>query len=225
MIWEVLIVAGAPQEYRDIADTLRYRGFEVSSVQDAEAALDRVEREGLPHLAVIDTHLSHTDGLELARQFAERGAPVIITDDNSAETAIKGLKWADDYIRKPFAAEELAARIKRVLSRVVDYSYARRAVVTIDQRLEFDSSHDLLVVEGEPVNLTPTESRLLEILLRNEGRVVDSQSLLTHAWPGKTVYEDTLRVHIHRLRSKLEVDPRHPAYIRVVRGVGYIFQT
>jgi DNA-binding response OmpR family regulator len=223
MIWDVLIIAEDSSHHQLVADRLRHAGIEVTCVHDGQGALDLVQRDGLPHLAVIYHTLPDVDGIELARNFADRGAPVIVVGGDSPQTAIQSLEWADDYLRQPYAADELAARIRRVLSRVVDYSYAKRVIVQIDERLQFDPAHDLLVVEGEDVRLTPTESRLLHMLLRHKGRVVESQSLLTQAWPSKTVYEDTLRVHVHRLRSKLEVDPRDPAYIRVVRGVGYAF--
>ena len=224
MGWLILIVEDNPNNQRTLIGKLRLQGFEVESVYDGRSALDFIGKEGLPHLAVVDISLPDVDGLELARILSQKGAPVIVTAaDGSSETAIKSLLWADDFMRKPVAPEELAARIKRVLSRVIDWSYARSPVIRIDERVQFDHTNNGLVVEEELVKLTPIESRLLHTLVRHKGQVVDSRTLLARVWSSDDIFEDTLRVHIHRLRRKLEADPRHPKYILSERGIGYLF--
>jgi DNA-binding response OmpR family regulator len=224
MCWHILLVEDNPEDQRTLIGKLRLEGFEVKSVYDGRSALDFVGQEGLPHLAVVDISPPDVDGLELARILSQKGAPVIVTAaDGSPETAIKSLRWADDFMRKPVAPEELAARITRVLSRVIDYSYARSPVIRIDERMQFDHTNNRLVVEEEPVQLTPIESRLLHTLVRHKGQVVDCRTLLARVWTSDDIYEDTLRVHIHRLRRKLEADPRHPKHILTQRGIGYSF--
>jgi DNA-binding response OmpR family regulator len=110
-----------------------------------------------------------------------------------------------------------------VLSRIVDFDYARSPLIRVDERVAVDFGNSKLVVENRPVMLTPTEANLLHILLRNAGRVVTSDMLIARVWPADEVYEDTLRVHMHRLRRKIEADVRHPKYIQTERGVGYRF--
>ena len=139
------------------------------------------------------------------------------------EIVLKSLQWADDYIRKPFEPAELSARIRRVLSRVADFGYARNPVIAIGERVKLNYARRSLQVDGENVALTPIESRLLHTLMLHKGQVVDGRTLITRVWNNDTVYEDTLRVHIHRLRQKLEVNPHKPQHIVTERGVGYSF--
>ncbi len=101
--------------------------------------------------------------------------------------------------------------------------YASEPVVRVDENLSIDFAHNRIVVNGKSLSLTPTESILLHVLLRNAGRVVENRMLIARVWPSEDVYEDTLRVHMHRLRRKLEADSHHPHYIRTERGVGYMF--
>jgi DNA-binding response OmpR family regulator len=136
---------------------------------------------------------------------------------------IKSLDRADDAVGSSVKAVELAARILRILGRFTDHSYAGNPILEIDQRLKVDYTSNSLIVEGNQTPLTPIESRLLHTLMKYRGHVVDSRTLLLRVWSSDEAYEDTLRVHIHRLREKLEVDPHHPKYIHIDRGVGYSF--
>ena len=101
--------------------------------------------------------------------------------------------------------------------------YASEPIIHIDDNLSIDFAHNRIVVNGKGYGLTPTESILLHVLLRNASRVVENRMLIARVWPSEEVYEDTLRVHMHRLRRKLEADSHHPHYIRTERGIGYMF--
>ncbi|MEL6525697.1 MAG: response regulator transcription factor [Chloroflexota bacterium] len=137
---------------------------------------------------------------------------------------MQGLKkYAEDFIVKPFELRELEARVEVVLSRMPSLDYASEPIVHVDDSLDIDFAHNRIVVNGKSVGLTPTESILLHVLLRNAGRVVENRMLIARVWPSEDVFEDTLRVHMHRLRRKLEADSHHPHYIRTERGVGYMF--
>lgn len=149
---------------------------------------------------------------------------IFVTSSGDTETIVQGLKkYAEDFIVKPFELRELEARVQVVLSRMPSLDYASEPIIEVDQHLKIDFAHNRILVDGKSVGLTPTESVLLHVLLRNAGRVVENKILIARVWPSEDVYEDTLRVHMHRLRRKLEADSHHPHYIRTERGVGYMF--
>jgi DNA-binding response OmpR family regulator len=224
--WHILVVEDDKDIHRLLNDNLQMAGLEVSSVYDARSALELIEREGLPHLAIVDIRLpdKDMDGLDLAEELTQRSVPVIIiTAYDSPKTVLDSLRFADDYVRKPFEPDEVTSRVRRVLSRIGDFSYAKSPMLDVDERVQFDYTNNNLVIDDERVNLTPIESRLLHTLMQHRGNVVDGRALIARVWSSDNIYEDTLRVHIHRLRSKLEVDPRHPKYILTERGIGYSF--
>ena len=115
------------------------------------------------------------------------------------------------------------ARIKRVLLRFGDFEYANEPVLHVDERLSIDFGNGRIVGEGTEISLTRTEASLLHVLVRNKGHVVPSRTLIGRVWPAREIFEDTLRVHIHRLRRKVEADLSNPKYIRTERGMGYSF--
>ena len=137
---------------------------------------------------------------------------------------VRGIQlYAEDYVTKPFEPRELTARIERVLRRIGDFAYALAPVMQVDAHLSVDFAHQLAIVRGQPVSMTPVETKILYILMRNAGRVVATDFLLRRLWPFEDVFEDALRVHIHRLRQKIEPDPSHASYIITHRGAGYEF--
>jgi DNA-binding response OmpR family regulator len=115
------------------------------------------------------------------------------------------------------------ARVQRVLRHIGDFAYTLEPVTRVDDRLAVDFAHQQALVGGQPVPLTPTETKLLYILMRNAGRTVTTGFLLRRLWPLEEVFEDTLRAHIHRLRRKIEPTPAQPRYIVTERGIGYSF--
>ncbi len=118
---------------------------------------------------------------------------------------------------------EVSARIRRVLSRLGNHSYANKPTIVIDEHLAIDFTSQQVIVDGEDRDLTPKEVNLLYILLNNRGRLISMETLLTRVWPGEDIYEDTLRVHISRLRRKLECQEGSKEYILTERGTGYGF--
>jgi DNA-binding response OmpR family regulator len=117
----------------------------------------------------------------------------------------------------------LVARVGRVLRRIRDFTYAVDPILPIDERLGIEFTRCRALVDGREVPLTPTETKLLHVLVRDAGRPVRTEYLIQRLWPLEEVYEDTLRVHICRLRQKIEKDPGKPMYVTTVRGQGYRF--
>jgi len=222
----ILVVDDDPFVLRLVKDKLELAGFIVLTASAGQQALDLIAHHGLPHLAIVDIMMPGMDGFEFCRtvqQYAD--LPVIVlTAVDEEETIIRGIEhFAEDYITKPFSPRELVARVQRVLRRIGDFAYALDPVTCIDQCLAIDFAHQQALVDGKTISLTPTETKLLYILIRNAGRIVTTDFLLGRLWPREEVYEDTLRVHVHRLRHKIETNPNQPAYILTVRGVGYLF--
>jgi DNA-binding response OmpR family regulator len=181
---------------------------------------------GLPHIALIDLGLPSMHGFELSSRLkAMADVPIIfVTASNDTDTVVQGLKkYAEDFIVKPFELRELEARVQVVLARMPSLDYASEPIIRVDEFLSIDFAHNQIVLNSTRTALTPTESILLHVLLRNAGRVVENRMLIARVWPSEEVYEDTLRVHMHRLRRKLESDSHHPHYIRTERGIGYMF--
>ena len=222
----ILAVEDDPDLLRLIARELTAAGFEVWPAASAERALELIEERGLPHLGLIYILLPGLDGLELCRRLQEwSDLPVVfLTAVDEEETVVDAIqRFAEDYIVKPFSPREMVARVERVLRRIGDFAYALAPVVPVDGRLAVDFAHQRALVDGLPVPLTATETKLLYVLLRSAGRVVETSFLLRRLWPVDEVYEDTLRVHIHRLRGKIEPTPSRPRYIVTERGTGYRF--
>jgi DNA-binding response OmpR family regulator len=167
------------------------------------------------------------NGFEFCRTVHEfSDLPVImLTAASDEKSIIEGLEQhAEDYMVKPFNPPELIARVRRVLARMEDYAYTFEATTRIDERLMINFPVREATVDGETISLTPTEAKLLYILVRNAGRIVTTEFLLNRIWPMQEAREDRLHVHVHRLRGKIEGDPNNPIYILAERGMGYSFQ-
>ena len=222
----LLAVEDDPDILRVIRAELERAGFEVWTALSAEEGLALVEKRGLPHLALVDILLPGMDGLTLARRLHDwSDLPVVmLTSVGEADTVVQAIEsFAEDYIRKPFNPRELVARIDRVCRRIGDFGYTLEPVVRVDGRLSVDFAHQRALVEEKTVALTATESKLLYVLMRQAGRVVPTEYLLRRLWPSDEVFEDTLRVHVHRLRGKIEPEPSRPRYVLTERGMGYLF--
>jgi DNA-binding response OmpR family regulator len=149
---------------------------------------------------------------------------ILLTAIDEEETIIRGIEhYAEDYVTKPFSPRELVARVQRVLRRVGSFNYTLDPLVQVDERLAIDFAHQQVQIEGNPVLLTPLETKLLYLLMRNAGQTVTVDFLLRRLWPLEEVFEDTLRVHVHRLRQKIEIAPAKPHYVITQRGLGYSF--
>jgi DNA-binding response OmpR family regulator len=222
----IMVVDDNTYTLRIVEHTLEQAGYEVSTAVSGPEGLRLIHRYGLPHLAIVDIHMPEMSGFEFCRTIHEfSDVPVImLTAVDSEDTIVEGLeKYAEDYIVKPFNPPELVARVRRVLARMEDYTYTLDSTTHIDARLMINFPVREAIVDGEAVSLTPTESRLLYILVRNGGRIVTTEFLLRRIWPLEEVQEDRLHVHVHRLRRKIEKDYNNPEYIIAERGVGYRF--
>lgn len=223
---KVLLVEDDTSIARLVTDFLNKNGYEVTAMTDGPDALDHVKEHGLPHIALIDLALPTMHGFDLSHKLkAMADVPIIfVTSTSDTNTIVQGLrKYAEDFIVKPFELRELEARIEVVLARMPSLDYASEPILTVDEYLQIDFAHNRIILSNKSIGLTPTESILLHVLLRNAGRVVENRMLIARVWPSEEVGEDTLRVHMHRLRRKLEADSHHPHYIRTERGIGYMF--
>jgi DNA-binding response OmpR family regulator len=223
---KIMVVEDDPHISKLINDYMSTHGYDIVAFVDGPDAIKYVKQSGLPHIALIDLGLPTMHGFELSSKLKAMGdVPIIfITAISDTDTVVQGLRrYADDFLVKPFELRELEARVQTVLSRMPSLDYASQPIVNIDDHLSIDFAHNRITVGNKIHSLTPTESILLHVLLRNAGRVVENRLLIARVWPSEDVYEDTLRVHMHRLRRKLESDSHHPHYIRTERGIGYMF--
>jgi len=209
-----------------VAQKLEHAGYGVTSASSGEVALSLIAAQGLPHLAIVDLVMPGMGGFAFCEQvhsFCD--LPIILlTAVDEEDTVVRGLQfYAEDYVVKPFSPRQLVARVERILRRIQDFGYTTDREVAIDASLRVGFAHQEVRVDGTPVHLTPTETKLLYILLRNAGHVVPASYLLQRLWPLEEAYEEKLRVHVRRLRAKLERDPGSPTYIVTERGSGYRF--
>ena len=222
----ILVVDDDPAIRRLVKSKFELAGFEVLTASDGLDALAAIQRHGLPHLAIVDISMARMDGFEFCQavqQFSD--LPVVfLTADDKEETIIRGIElYAEDYVTKPFSPRELIVRVQRVLRRIGDFAYALDPVIQVDDRLAVDFARQQISIEGQSVLLSPTEAKLLYLLMRNAGRTVTNDFLLRRLWPLDEVFEDALRVHVYRLRKKLEPGPKSWRYVLTERGVGYRF--
>lgn len=204
-------------------------GFEVMSAKSGEEALALMEEQGVPHLALVDINMPRgMDGFEFCdkiHQFCD--VPVImLTAVDDEEVVIQAIEeYAEDYIKKPVSQGELIARIRRVLHRIGNFAFPLTSYTQATPELAVNFARCEAIVQQKPVSLTPTETKLLYILMRAAGRLVTTGFLIRRLWPGETpqAHEDRLRVYVHRLRGKIEPSPDEPQYILSRRNKGYIF--
>ncbi len=223
---KILVIDDEPDIVSVVRMTLEAEGFEVLTGYSAHDAYDVINRKGLPHLAVLDIMMPGTDGITLARKLQKfSDLPVImLTAIDEEATVVKTIEEvAEDYVTKPFKPKELAARVKRVIRRMGDFAFRLEALTVIDDRLAVDFAAKRALLNEKPVSLTPTETKILHILIRSARRTVTTEYLLARLWPLDEVFEDTLRVHVHRLRQKIEPNAAKPHYLITQRGVGYSF--
>jgi DNA-binding response OmpR family regulator len=217
----VLLVDDDPDLLVLLAGQLRGDGFQVTTARDGEEALRRLE-SGWPDLVLLDM-MPRMDGLAFARELKARAdLPVIVLSaiDTADSKADLLEEVAEDYVTKPYHYPELRARMLRVLRRLGDKVPRERLVLGPDLVLELHRR--TAIVSGEPVALTPTESRLLFALAANLGDVVSTDTLLARGWtPVDDADPSYVWVTMRRLRRKIERDPDHPAHLVTVRGVGY----
>ena len=218
----VLVVDDEPNITDLVALALRYEGFSVEKAGSGRAALSAVQKFK-PDLVILDVMLPDLSGLDVMKQLTSEGrkVPVIfLTARDSTEDKVHGLTiGGDDYVTKPFSIEELVARVRVVLRRNGGSTSSR--LVLAD--LELDEDAHEVRRQGEPIDLTPTEYRLLRYLLVNAGRVLSRTQILDHVWDYDFGGDaSVLETYISYLRRK--VDKYSPPLIQTVRGVGYVMR-
>lgn len=224
----VLVVDDSKDALQIVQHTLEEADFVPVMASSGEAALEFMAKAGLPHLAVVDLKMPPgMDGFEFCDQLYQfSDVPVImLTGVDESETVVRALQgYAEDYVLKPFNPDELMARVRRVLARVGKFPYRMAVSIVVDDCLRVNFPAREVMIEDNKVSLTPTEARLLYILMRTPEKTVASNFLLRRLWPREHAYEDRLHVYIHRLRSKLQVGQLEHQYVVSERGVGYRFQ-
>ena len=220
-----VLVVEDEESYREaLAYMLRKEGFDVVEAADGTAGLAEYDRAGAD-LVLLDLMMPGLPGTEVCRQLRLRGpVPVImLTARDSEIDKVVGLELgADDYVTKPFSHRELVARIRAVLRRGTDVELVPDVVESAGVRMDVER-HEVSV-DGNRVKLALKEFELLEMLLRNAGRVMTRGQLIDRIWGADYVGDTkTLDVHVKRLRSKVEDDPSNPRRIVTIRGLGYKF--
>ena len=218
------------EDETDIAELVKYHlvkeGLTARTVSDGKQALELIVRDH-PDLIILDLMLPGMDGMELCRRLrsgsATQGIPIIMLTAKAEEVdRIVGLEiGADDYVPKPFSTRELVARVKAVLRRTTAPLAPDESPVSAGN-LRLDPIRHAVTKDSQTVDLSAMEFRLLEFFLRHRGRVFTRTHLLDQVWgQDRFVEPRTVDVHIRRLREKVEDDPRKPALILTVRGLGY----
>jgi two-component system KDP operon response regulator KdpE len=223
MAARILIVDDEPAILATMAPLLRARGYEVATATSGYAALEAVDRQA-PQLVILDLGLPDLDGIDVCRRLREgRSMPILVLSARGGEqdkvAALDG--GADDYVTKPFGAEELLARIRVALRRT---DHAAPAGIIRRGDLTIDVDRRRVARGGEDLRLTPKELDLLLVLAQHPGRVLTHRAILKAVWgPNAVNQPEHLRVLVNALRRKLERDPAQPQYIRTEPWVGYRF--
>ncbi|MEO0561531.1 MAG: response regulator transcription factor [Chloroflexota bacterium] len=225
-VQEILIVEDDENVVEIMQTMLRDAGFQTEAVSTGRTALKTIEATA-PDLILLDLQLPDLHGLDVINQVrAQSFLPLIVisglTDQSEKVAALEA--GADDFLAKPFAPDELVARVRALLRRV-DWTPEPQTRIIV-RRLELDMPRRQAVIKGEKLHLTPIEYGLLATLMRKAGSVVTHNELLLAVW-GDNYKGDysVLRVNISRLRQKLEDNPRNPDYILTVAGQGYTMPT
>jgi two-component system phosphate regulon response regulator PhoB/two-component system alkaline phosphatase synthesis response regulator PhoP len=223
-IGRILIIEDEQTIAELVGDSLKRWGYRVETASDGDEGL-AVAESTLPDLVILDLMLPGLDGWEICRRLKQnavtRDIPVImLTARRDERDVVAGLEiGADDYLRKPFSMSELVARVRALLRR------AGRGP-EVDEKtsvgpLVLDHQMESVTLRGKSLELSPTEYRLLEALVRSEGRVLSREELLAKVWGYYAGDTRTVDVHIWRLRRKIEDDPENPKLLHTLRGRGY----
>ena len=226
-MYNILVVDDDKEIVESIEIYLRNEGYKVFKAYDGLEALDILTNEEI-HLILMDIMMPKLDGIKATIKIRqEKNIPIILVSAKGEDTdKILGLNiGADDYITKPFNLLELIARVKSNLRRYMNFgnfNNETREDVLRSGGLELNTSTKEVKVDGNQVKVTPIEYRILELLLRNKGRVFSIDEIYEKVWKEESFYvENTVAVHIRRIREKIEINPKEPRYLKVVWGIGY----
>jgi two-component system response regulator RegX3 len=224
----VLLVEDEPDLAEPLAYLLRREGYEVRIAEDGDAALAAFTAQE-PDVILLDLMLPGMPGTEVCRQVraVSSTVPIIMVTAKDAEVdVVVGLELgADDYVTKPYSSRELLARMRAVLRRSSTGDADLDDRVLRGGRVTLDIDRHTVAVDGKQINMPLKEFELLEVLMRNEGRVLTRGQLIDRVW-GSDYFGDTktLDVHIKRIRSRIEREPSSPVMLVTVRGLGYRFE-
>jgi two-component system response regulator RegX3 len=223
----ILLVEDEPDLADPLAYLLRREGYEVEIAEDGPTALSAFRERGAD-IILLDLMLPGMPGTEVCRQIrAGSTVPIImLTAKDSEVDIVVGLELgADDYVTKPYSSRELLARMRAVLRRTVQAEGELDERVLDGGRVSLDIDRHTVTVAGSVINMPLKEFELLEVLMRNAGRVLTRGQLIDRVW-GSDYFGDTktLDVHIKRIRSRIEVNPSDPVMLVTVRGLGYRFE-
>ena len=227
-LYNVLIVEDEKEICDGIEIYLKNQGYNVFKASNGVEGLEIIKRENL-HLAIVDIMMPKMDGITMVMKLREiYEFPVIMLTAKSEEMdKIMGLNiGADDYVTKPFNPMELLARVNSQLRR---YSKYLRIVNNLEEKennftiggLELNIDTKEVTLDGEEVKLTPIEFKILELLMKNSGKVFSAEAIYEHVWNEQAINTDTVMVHVRNIREKIEIDRKNPKYLKVVWGVGY----
>lgn len=220
---KILVLDEEPQMRRLLQCGFTREGHEVDAVGDCDTALERLARGGF-ELFIADIGAPGCEGNDVVERFRQwSDLPVIVLSvSESVEHKVGLLRaGADDFVEKPFAIEELAARVHALLRRA-DAKVHSAPVLVFDEELEIDFSRRLVLLGGEALHLTPTEYRLLEVLVRNARKLLTQEFLLRQVWgPGYSKEREYLRTYVGQLRAKLGDRASQPRWIATEPRVGY----
>ena len=229
--YQVLVVEDDAEIRKGIGIYLKNQGYEVLEAADGIEGLEMMAGHDI-HLAIVDIMMPRMDGIEMTMRLREQyDFPVIMLSAKSEDMdKVSGLNiGADDYVTKPFNPMELLARVNSQLRRyekmlsIHQSSQPQQEIEEIYRcgGIEVNVQQASVMVDGESVKLTPTEYKILLLLIRNPGRVYSSDEIYEKIWNERAVNTDTIMVHIRKLREKIEINPKQPKYIKVVWGIGY----
>ena len=223
----VLVVDDDKEIVRAIVALLEMEDMRLLTAYDGQMALDILSSQDV-QLLILDVMMPRLDGLSAMLKIREKkNIPIIILSAKSEDSdKILGLSMgADDYIVKPFNPVELVARVKSQLRRYIYLGSLGKDISNNQLRvggLTLDTDTKELTVDGEPVRLTATEYRILELLMSNPGMVFSSERIYQRVWNEEGfAVENTVMVHIRHIREKIEINPKNPKYLKVVWGIGY----
>ncbi|WP_312692964.1 response regulator transcription factor [Caproiciproducens sp.] len=223
----ILIVDDDREIVRAIAILLEKEGYSALCAYDGLEAVDAAMNNDV-QLILIDVMMPKLNGLSAVMKIREkRNIPIIVLSAKSEDTdKILGLGMgADDYVTKPFNPMELVARVRSQLRRYLslgDINAHTHANEILNGRLVYNTDERVLRADGDPVRLTATETKIVDLLMRNLGRIFPAEEIYRRVW-NEPAYcaENTVMVHIRRIREKIELNPKEPEYLKVVWGIGY----
>lgn len=227
--YQILVVDDDFSIVSILETTLTQAGYCVLTARNGETAC-RIAQAKRPQLIIMDVMMPQCNGLLATMRIRQQSNVPILMLSAKAEGSdrVLGLETgADDYLVKPFYQQELLARVKALLRRYDTLGSIRET--QSDDRIQIgdavlDTAKKQLIVRGDPVRLTATEYKLLLLLMSNPGRVFTAEELYERVWESDAyAVENTVMVHISRIREKLELNPRKPEYLKVVWGIGYVF--